>query len=204
MWFISILGLMACGFSIAQPSPTVDSTNVKSGDIIFQVSSSSQAPAVALASGSPITHVGLIAVEGDRVTVIEAVEPVREIPIEKFIDHGSMWGVSRLVDEPKNPGWAAKVVKAARAMKGRHYDALFQWGDDRIYCSELVWKAYQRGAGIELVSPERLGDMNLSLPPVRALIQRRTGGKGLNLEEKVVTPGHLHDSEMLETVVGFL
>lgn len=199
---IALLSLLACDVSLPSPTPTV--TEVQAGDIIFQVSSSSQAPAVALASNSPITHVGIIAVEGDRVTVIEAVEPVREIPIESFIDHGNLWGVRRLKDQPKNANWSKKVIRAARAMKGKHYDGLFQWGDDRIYCSELVWKAYSRGAGIDLVEPQRIGDLNLSIAPVQSLIKRRMGGKKLNLNEKIVTPGALHESDKLEMVMGFI
>ena len=181
-----ILSLLACNVELESPTP--DSTDSYSGDIIFQVSGSPQASAVALASGSPITHVGLIVVEGDKVTVIEAVEPVREIPIEQFIDHG----------------WSSRVVRYARAMKGKHYDSLFQWNDDRIYCSELVWKAFSKGAGIELTEPQHLGDLNLSLPPVQALIKKRMGGKSPNLNEKIVTPAGLHKSEKLEMVMGFI
>ena len=188
---ISLLSLLACDVSL--PSPTPTSNEVQSGDIIFQISTSSQAPAVALASNSPITHVGII-----------SVEPVREIPVKDFIDHGTTWGVYRLKDTPQDTKWSKKVIRAARAMKGKHYDSLFQWGDDRIYCSELVWKAFSRGAGVDLVQPQRIGDLNLSLAPVQSLIKRRMGGKKLNLEEKIVTPGALHESDKLEPVIGFL
>lgn len=197
-----VLSLLACNVEMKSSDP--GASDVESGDIIFQVSSSSQAPAVALASNSPITHVGIISVEGDKVTVIEAVEPVREVSIESFIDHSNLWGVYRLKQQPKNPDWSKKVIRAARAMKGKHYDGLFQWSDDRIYCSELVWKAYKRGTGIDLSTPQRVGDLNLSLPPVQELIKRRMGGKKLNLDEKIVTPGALHESDLLEPVIGFL
>ncbi len=202
MIFTLLVGLFGCADVGLEYS--VDSSVVQSADIIFQVSSSSQAPAVALASGSPVTHVGLISVEGDKVTVIEAVEPVREIPIEEFIDHGGMWGVYRLKDAPKRNSWRSSIVARARSMKGKHYDGLFGWGDDRIYCSELVWKAYHRGAGIKLVDEQLIGDLNLSLPPVQKLIKRRTGGKGVNLNEKIVTPGSLYESDKLERVMGFI
>jgi len=200
----ALLSLLACNIDVTLPSPEINPEVVKSGDIIFQISTSSQAPAVALASNSPITHVGVISVEGDKVTVIEAVEPVREILVKDFIDHGTMWGVYRLKDAPQGTKWSSKVIRAARAMKGKHYDPLFQWGDDRIYCSELVWKAYSRGAGIDLTEPRRVGDLNLSLPPVQELIKKRMGGKKLNLDEKIVTPGDLHESDLLEPVIGFL
>lgn len=197
-----VLGLLGC--APALPSPTPDSRHVREGDIIFQVSHSSQSAAVAGASGSPITHVGLIAVEGDTVTVIEAVEPVGEVPIVQFIERGGMWGVYRLTDPPPDPTWGSLVVRAGRAMKGRRYDGLFQWNDDRIYCSELVWKAFARGAGIRLTETQRLGELDLSLPPVQALIKKRTGERALNLDEQIVTPGALHRSDLLTRVMGFI
>jgi hypothetical protein len=81
---------------------------------------------------------------------------------------------------------------------------LFGWSSDRIYCSELVWKAFKDGAGIELVVPERFKDLNLSSPVVKNLIKSRLGNKSLDLNEQIVTPGHLHDSDLLENIYGFL
>jgi cell wall-associated NlpC family hydrolase len=115
-----------------------------------------------------------------------------------------LWGVYRLKDAPADPLWRDKVVRAARAMKGKHYDGLFQWGDDRIYCSELVWKAYRRGAGIELAPLERIGDLDVSAPPVQRLIKSRLRGRKLNLDEPVVTPGRLYASDKIESVFGYL
>jgi len=199
--FILIFSLFSC---MPLPSPVVDSSIAKSGDIIFQVSTSSQAKAVAIASSSMITHVGIISVKNNKVTVIEAVEPVREISIEEFKKHGSFWGISRLKTEPKTKNWASKVINAARRMKGKHYDLLFKWNSDKIYCSELVWKAFKTGAGIELVTPQRFKDLNLSSPAVKSLIKSRLGNKEVDLNEQIVTPGHLHDSDLLENIYGFL
>lgn len=197
---LSIITMVGCSHTYQGSN---DDHDMKTGDIIFQVSNSSQSTAVALATSSPITHVGLIVVKDKEVSVIEAVEPVREVQLDKFIEHGSLWSVSRLKNEPEDPKWASKVVKTARKMKGKHYDKLFQWGDDKIYCSELVWKAY-KSVGIELVEPQRLGDLNLSYEPVQMLIKKRTHGKEVNLDELVVSPGHLHSSKKLKTVMGLL
>ena len=35
-------------------------------------------------------------------------------------------------------------------MNNKDYDLYFEWSDDKIYCSELVWKIYKNGADIEL------------------------------------------------------
>ena len=177
---------------------------LRSGDIIFEISTSSQAKAVALASRSPIGHVGIIAVRDGAVTVIEAVQPVREVPIEDFKANGLNWTISRLKQPPPNDDWADGVLRVARKWKGKTYDSLFEWSDDKIYCSELVWKAFDRGAGIQLVAPQHIGDLDLFWPPVKALIKARLHGKAPDLEELIVTPGHLHDSELLETIVGWL
>ena len=40
--------------------------------------------------------------------------------------------------------------EVGRQLEGKHYDFWFEWSDERIYCSELVWKIYRRGLGIEL------------------------------------------------------
>jgi uncharacterized protein YycO len=183
-------------------SSSIDKSLFEDGDIIFQVTHSSQSQAVSLASGSPITHVGLINVSEGRVTVIEAMEPVREVSVEQFVGRSSHWGLSRLNEEMENPNWADSVISAARSMKGKHYDGLFQWSDDRIYCSELVWKAYKSSLGIELAELETVGDLDLSPQPVQELIRRRTAnGATLNLEEPIITPGHLIASDKLTVII---
>ena len=63
----------------------------------------------------------------------------------------------------------------ARRFLGRRYDARFGWGDDRIYCSELVVKAYERGAGISLGKRERVGDLRLF--GIEGAMERRWGGR---------------------------
>lgn len=34
--------------------------------------------------------------------------------------------------------------------KGKPYDIYFEWSDDKIYCSELVWKIYKHALDIEI------------------------------------------------------
>jgi hypothetical protein len=201
--FVAAAPLLGCAPGVTDPA----SVAWEDGDILFQVSRSGQAPAVALASGSPITHTGLVSVDErtGAVTVVEAVQPVREVPLATFLEHGSAWSAARLRPETAaalGPGWADKVLRVARKWKGLNYDARFEWSDSKIYCSELIWKAYARGVGLELVTPQRVGDLSLGNPVVQALIEKRTHGKGANLEEVIVTPGALADSPLLERFAG--
>ncbi len=56
-------------------------------------------------------------------------------------------------------------------LKGKPYDTTFEWSDNKIYCSELVWKIYQRGAGIEIGKLQRLKEFDLSNAIVKAIMK---------------------------------
>jgi uncharacterized protein YycO len=48
------------------------------------------------------------------------------------------------------------MQKEGEKLRGKKYDIYFGWDDQRIYCSELVWKIYKRGANIEIGKLQRL------------------------------------------------
>jgi hypothetical protein len=83
--------------------------------------------------------------------------------------------------------------------KGKNYDLTFEWSDDRIYCSELVWKIYQRATGIEIGELETLSDFDLSHAIVREKIKERFGEK-IPKNETVISPAALYESNLLITV----
>ena len=83
--------------------------------------------------------------------------------------------------------------------KGKHYDLYFEWSDDKIYCSELVWKIYKEAVGIELGKLTTLGDFDLSHPLVQAKIKERFKGD-LPLNELVISPAAMFESTELLTV----
>jgi hypothetical protein len=45
---------------------------------------------------------------------------------------------------------------------GQPYDLTFDWSDDRMYCSELVYKIYDRALGIKIGSLQRVRDFDLT------------------------------------------
>lgn len=190
----------------AAPSTTTeapsDSREPMPGDIVFQESDSGQAAAVRAATGSRFGHVGLVHRRDGRLEVLEAVEPVRSIPWERWLAHGvdGKVVVKRLRDRPITDADITAMTNVARPWIGRHYDGRFEWKDDRLYCSELVWKVYAQGIGVELVATRPLRSYDLSRPEVQALIATRFSGASPNPEEPVVSPGDLYDSPLLETV----
>lgn len=172
------------------------------GDIIFQTSLSSQSQAIQMATKSVYSHCGIIYKEADKYYVFEAIQPVKKTPLDKWIARGKdrHYVVKRLKDDSVlTSDNLTKMMNEGKAMAGKNYDLYFEWSDDRIYCSELVWKIYKE-AGIELSTPEKLGDFNLSHPLVIQKIKERYGNN-IPMDEKVVSPAALYNSKLLETVI---
>jgi len=175
---------------------------LRSGDIIFQDSRSSQAKAIKLATHSRYSHMGIIYKKGDKTYVYEASATVRMTPLKKWINRGvgKHFVIKRLKDNKiltrKN---LKKLQRVGRRFKGRRYDILFGWGDQKIYCSELVWKIYKRALGIEIGKLKKLKTFDLSHPVVKAKLKERYG-KRIPLNEKVISPQDMFDSSKLITV----
>lgn len=200
--FMRIPCALFISFTLLSPGLFADQVKFRNGDIIFQETQSGQAEAVKRATRSKYSHVGLIYFKKDRAYVFEAVQPVKLTPLAGFIAHGvnKKYVVKRL----KNPDILTqdiqlKMEREARSHVGKNYDWVFGWSDDRIYCSELVWKIYRQGAGVTLAAPMKLREFNLDDPVVKKKLKERYGDK-VPLEEPAVSPGQIFDSPLLVTV----
>lgn len=188
------LGLLLAGQTIFGASPE---TTLREGDVVFQRSQSRQSDAVALATRSPITHCGILVRVGTSLQVLEAVQPVKVTPFKSWIARGRNggWEALRLKDAASvlTDSTLGRMRAVGEGFVGKRYDTPFAWSDDEIYCSELVWKIYARGAGIRLTTPELLGSFNLSDPRLRKILKERYGGKP-PLTDSLVSPKALHAS----------
>jgi hypothetical protein len=177
---------------------------VRDGDIIFQTSQSEQSRAIQLATHSPYSHMGLVLFREGRPFVFEAVSPsVRFTPLREWIarGEGARYVVKRLRDSSvlADPNAPSALTKAATALAGRPYDPYFEWSDDRVYCSELVWKAYERGLGVRLGLLLPLVSFDLTSPVVKAKLAERYGDK-VPLDERVIPPASIFNSSLLQEV----
>ncbi len=174
---------------------------LQQGDMVFQESRSSQSAALKAATGSRYTHVGLLEHRDDGWWVLEAVSPVKRTPLADWVARGvDGHAVFERLDPPLEPAQRDAVLATAAGWLGRPYDLPFLWSDDALYCSELVWKAYRRGAGLELVPLRRHGDYQLTSPEVQAKIRERYPA-GIPADEPVVAPSDLFGAPGL-VVVG--
>lgn len=177
---------------------------IEDGDIILQTSQSAQCEAVRIATNSKFSHCGIIYNMNGNWFVFEAVQPVKLTPLDEWIQHGkdNKYVVKRLENAKKvlTPDVLEKMKDYSKQFNGKEYDAYFEWTDNRIYCSELVWKIYKNAAGIELSKLRELKDFNLSDARVQKILKERYGNE-IPLDEKVVAPYDLADSKLLKTVI---
>jgi hypothetical protein len=176
---------------------------IKEGDIIFQTSLSKQSKAIQLATKSKYSHCGIIFKDESGFYVLEAVQPVKETSLEKWIARGrdGYYIIKRLinVDQIMTPEVINNMKQIGEKLKGKNYDLTFEWSDNKIYCSELIWKIYQRSTGMEIGKLQKLKEFDLSNENVRKIMNKRYGNN-IPLEEKVISPAAIFNSELLMTV----
>jgi uncharacterized protein YycO len=178
--------------------------SLQDGDIIFQISLSSQSQAIQLATHSKYSHCGIINKKGNDFFVYEAIEPVKLTPLIQWIRRGknNKYVVKRLINADKilTKDALAKMKEYGNTFQGKHYDIYFEWSDDKIYCSELIWKIYKKATGIEVGKLEKLQDFDLSSSLVKQKIKERYGNN-IPLNETVISPNSIFNSAMLITVI---
>lgn len=179
--------------------------SAQNGDIIFQTSKSSQSQAIQLATHSDYSHMGIIYEIKGQKYVYEAVQPVKFTPLKKWINRGKdgHYVIKRLKngDKTLTQETLIKMKKVGEKFMGKDYDLYFEWSNEKIYCSELVWKIYKEGAGIEIGELEELSSFDLTNDIVKRKMKERYGDK-VPMNEKVISPADMFDSDKLELVLG--
>lgn len=177
---------------------------LRDGDIIFHTSRSAQSAAIQRATHSRYSHMGLVLHRDGKPFVLEAVATVKYTPLPQWIARGDggHYVVKRWTeaDTRLDARGVAGLRREALAMQGKPYDLTFEWSDQRIYCSELVWKAYQRAFGVRLGETQQLRQFDLDTPAVKAKLRQRYGER-IPLDETVISPAAMFDSGLLRTVV---
>ncbi|AWH86176.1 hypothetical protein HYN59_14130 [Flavobacterium album] len=200
--FILTLLFFSCNSSGNLP----DEDDLQDGDLIFQESTSAQSKAIQLATHSKYSHCGIIFKGEGNCFVVEAIQPVQSTPLKDWIKRGKggHYVVRRLkdADDVLTPKFVLEMKKFARIYSGKDYDLHFSWDNDKMYCSELIWKIYnQKGKGIEIGRLQKLKDFDLSNPIVKEKLAERYGDK-IPYNEKVISPGEIFDSDLLETIIS--
>ena len=171
------------------------------GDIIFQTETIPRAFAIQAVTGSKYNHVGVIFKKNGRYYVYEAIGSVQATPLIAFISRNAThnrFTVMRLKEE-LNDFELRNVRREILNHLGKRYDSVLGWSDTRMYCSELVWKAYERGADVQLSDTRSLNER-----PVVSILERFIDSQfdlpNVDRDDHVVSPGDIARSAHLETV----
>jgi len=186
---------------------------LRDGDIVFQTTYNTQTAAILIATHSIYSHMGIVHVKNGMPYVIEAAGPVREISLERWVKKGVGQRVRIMRHDTLTTKQQKHIIRAAQGFLGKPYDPFFLSGDERIYCSELVYKAFKRGAGIMLGKEERLADLHVHNPVVDALIGARwqryplcagvadyAKCHAVIMRQKIVSPYVIRDDETLTSI----
>ncbi|RFP63610.1 YiiX family permuted papain-like enzyme [Hymenobacter lapidiphilus] len=188
----------AASITVAKIAP-----RLQNGDLIFQTSQSAQSRAIQLATHSAYSHCGILFQKEGEWRVFEAVQPVSDTSLAAWVARGKngQFIVKRLRDAETvlTPPVLRKLRAAGEQYQGLNYDLYFGWSDERIYCSELLWKLYQQATGREIGKLQQLREFDLSHPTVQAKMRERYSNK-LPLDERVISPVRMMKSPELVTV----
>ena len=176
---------------------------LRAGDVIFQTSLSSQSKAIQLATGSKYSHMGIVLNHDGKLMVYEAVGPVKFTAVNSWIKRGSgnHFVVKRLknADSILTERNVFRLDSVAETFVGKPYELAFNWTDEKLYCSELVWKIFDRALNLQVGRLQKLGEFNLSNTEVQNKMKERYP-HGIPLDETVISPEQIFQSTLLEVV----
>lgn len=198
MWFAFVFSFFSYG------------ATYEVGDIIMQRDAFTEGGGVVqLLTLSRYNHVGVVVEKQGSKFVAEAIGTVTYTPIDKFIKRGVGYKVLR-PSKPLSTKQKKQLSKAVSTYKGKRYDASLSWSDNKMYCSELVFKAYEE-IGISLTKTRPMW-VHLFAPvvPFAKIMSHtswiplpklyREGIREAKLKDTVVTPGELARSWKLKRV----
>ena len=156
-----------------------DLSSLREGDILFIETTSFQSKFVKLGMLSIWSHCGIAVDTPDGVQIMEADTTVRILPIERFIDKSV--GGKYIIKRPKPQ--LSQPIEQDKWL-GRWYDLKFNFDNEEVYCSELVWLIYKE-QDIELCPACKINSHFM----VRfAALQRALEDRGISPEQYAVAP----------------
>jgi len=173
----------------------IDTGLLQTGDIVFRKGISLVSRMVLAADGSsPYSHTGIVLKKGDSLFVVHSVpaeskeekdvvktEPLNEFLLKDRAEAAAVYRLKNALPEASKKKILQFVLYHSKNMTP--FDDSFDLkDDDKLYCTEFVWKAYLQ-AGIDLID-SKFDNLNLPI------------GKG-----EQILPGSLLRSQYLKKIL---
>ena len=174
-----------------------DTEHLQKGDIIMHTSTSSQSKWIKMLTSSPYTHTGIVNVENGSYSVIEASTQVKEIELATWIEKGvnRRFAVFR-VDTAEGED----IIEEALRHLGKRYDSQFEPSDDKLYCSEFIYKVFEMAAHETLGVWEPIDRIlqPIKSPELQDIVGQRFGDE--TPTHLVITPKSIADADATKLV----
>lgn len=157
---VALLGVGLC-FRLDRIGAYLLLADKQEGDILMQsLPRSELVDAIESVSRSPWSHTGILVKRDGHWLVAQALMNVHYTPLLEYIIQGRDLRIDAYRVKGLTPEQRSKIQPGIAKLLGRPYDINYEPSDRKIYCSELVWKVYDRELGIQVGAWEKLGDLN--------------------------------------------
>ena len=209
MRIVGVVSLLTVLISVASCG-SQDGFELRNGDLIFQVGNvSAMTSAISEATvrdrALSLTHVGIVAMDGDVAYVVEASPRggVVRSTVRSFLESsGSIEGrPAAVVMRLKEPFDDKMAVRRALEHLGEPYDWAYRHCNGQMYCSELVYDSYldSNGYPLFLAHPMNFRNADGTMPQFWTDLFSRLG-EPIPEGEPGTNPNDMARSTLLQTV----
>jgi uncharacterized protein YycO len=168
------------------------------GDVLMQsLPRGELVDAIESASRSPWSHCGILVKRDGHWQVAQALGNVHYTPLVEYLIQGRDLRVTSFRVKCITPEQRAKLQPGISKLLEKPYDINYEPDDRKIYCSELVWKVYDRELGIHWGEWEAFGTLNWK--PIEEFVRSVESGK-LPLDRMMIAPVGLIKTDKVERV----
>ena len=193
----SLIFILFAVFATTSLCETENHYRPEVGDIIFQsLPRNAVVDAIEGATGSPYSHCGIVMRNRTGLHVLEALGTVHETPLKLWVGRGRGQAFDVFRFKPIYRDCIPEFIEAAQKYRGRPYDIRYRMDDEKIYCSELIYKAYRDVTESKLGKLVKLGDLEWGAHEDTIIAIEGS----LPLERLMITPKDLAAAEQLELV----
>ncbi|HEV3271758.1 MAG TPA: YiiX/YebB-like N1pC/P60 family cysteine hydrolase [Candidatus Methylacidiphilales bacterium] len=170
------------------------------GDVVFQsLPHGEMVDAIEGITHSPYSHCGVVLRnDKNQWVVIESIFNVHETPLFLWMLRGRAGDFTAYRLDSKYSSLIPEFKKDLLSYMGRLYDPDYDMTNgEAVYCSDLVYLAFEKASGEKMGALQKLGDLDWK--PFEHFIESDQGGK-LPLDRVMITPASLACAPQLHEV----